>query len=206
VQGPLLTSGATKGHGGRGPTGGGAVEIVIAGGGIVGLSSAMLLARDGHEVVVVERDPAPPADPTAAWDDWEHRGVTQVRMAHHFAPRFRALVERELPDVLDGLVAAGAYRYNPLDLLPAGNGGRKATLTQAPPQLMPQQTDLYKIADQVIKDWNTEDAWGISRINFDGWRYVGFPLPGNYPGEHYGWAANSQWRGDKDRSCHDERQ
>jgi 2-polyprenyl-6-methoxyphenol hydroxylase-like FAD-dependent oxidoreductase len=96
------------------------VEIVIAGGGIVGLSSAMLLARDGHEVVVIERDPAPPADPTAAWDDWEHRGVTQVRMAHHFAPRFRALVERELPDVLDGLVSAGAHRYNPLDHLPAG--------------------------------------------------------------------------------------
>jgi len=95
------------------------MKIVIAGGGIIGLSTAMLLARDGHEVEVIERDPAPPADPTAAWDDWEHRGVTQVRMAHHFAPRFRALVERELPDVLDGLVAAGAYRYNPLDALPA---------------------------------------------------------------------------------------
>ena len=95
------------------------MKIVIAGGGIIGLSSAMLLARDGHEVVVIERDPAPPADPSAAWDDWEHRGVTQVRMAHHFAPRFRAVVERELPDVLDGLVAAGAHRYNPLDDLPA---------------------------------------------------------------------------------------
>ena len=95
------------------------MKIVIAGGGIIGLSSAMLLARDGHEVVVIERDPAPPGDPTAAWDDWEHRGVTQVRMAHHFAPRFRVLVERELPDVLDGLVAAGAHRYNPLDYLSA---------------------------------------------------------------------------------------
>ena len=83
------------------------MKIVIAGGGIIGLSTAMLLARDGHEVVVIERDPAPPGDPTAAWDDWEHRGVTQVRMAHHFAPRFRALVKREFPDVLDGLVAAG---------------------------------------------------------------------------------------------------
>ena len=95
------------------------MKIVIAGGGIIGLSSSLLLARDGHEVIVVERDPAPPADPIAAWDDWEHRGVTQVRMAHHFAPRFRGLLERELPDVLDGLVAAGAYRYSPLDHLPA---------------------------------------------------------------------------------------
>ncbi len=53
-----------------------------------------------------------------------------------------------------------------------------------------------------ISDWNTEDAWGLSRINFDGWRYVAFPLPGNYPGEHYGWPANSQWRWDKDGVVH----
>ena len=53
-----------------------------------------------------------------------------------------------------------------------------------------------------ISDWNTEDAWGLSRINFDGWRYVAFPLPGNYPGEHYGWPANSQWRSDKDKVVH----
>ena len=73
------------------------MKIVLAGGGIIGLSAAMLLARDGQEVVVIERDPAPLADPTVAWDDWDHRGVTQVRMAHHFASRFRVLVERELP-------------------------------------------------------------------------------------------------------------
>lgn len=47
-------------------------------------------------------------------------------------------------------------------------------------------------------DWNTEDVFGISRINFDGWRYVGFPMPGHYPGEGYPWPGNSQWRHDKD--------
>lgn len=51
-------------------------------------------------------------------------------------------------------------------------------------------------------DWNTDDAWGLSRINFDGWRYLGFPLPGNYPGENYPWPANSQWRWDKDGVVH----
>jgi len=53
-----------------------------------------------------------------------------------------------------------------------------------------------------LGDWNTNDCYGISRINFDGWRYLSFPLPGNYPGERYPWPANSQWRWDKDGVVH----
>lgn len=45
-----------------------------------------------------------------------------------------------------------------------------------------------------IADWNTDDQFGVSRINFDGWRYVSFPLPGQYPGEGYHWPSNSQWK------------
>ncbi len=47
-------------------------------------------------------------------------------------------------------------------------------------------------------DWNTNDVFGLSAINFDGWRYARFPLPGNYPGEKTPWPANSQWRSDGD--------
>ena len=61
---------------------------------------------------------------------------------------------------------------------------------------------LAKFPSPGISDWNTDDAWCLSRINFDGWRYVAFPLPGNYPGEHFGWPANSQWRSDKDGVVH----
>lgn len=49
-----------------------------------------------------------------------------------------------------------------------------------------------------INDWNSDDVWGRSYINFEGWRYLRFPLPGNYPGEKYHWPFNSQWRWDKD--------
>ena len=41
-------------------------RIVVMGAGICGLAGAMMLSRDGHEVTVLERDPAPvPASPVA---------------------------------------------------------------------------------------------------------------------------------------------
>ncbi len=51
-------------------------------------------------------------------------------------------------------------------------------------------------------DWNTNDIFGLSRINFDGWRYLSFPLPGQYAGEGFSWPANSQWKWDKDGIVH----
>jgi 2-polyprenyl-6-methoxyphenol hydroxylase-like FAD-dependent oxidoreductase len=37
-------------------------HIVIAGAGLTGLSLGTLLAREGHRVTVLERDPAPPPE------------------------------------------------------------------------------------------------------------------------------------------------
>ena len=44
-------------------------DVVVIGGGVVGMCGALLLGRDGHDVTVLERDPAPPPDPEAAWAD-----------------------------------------------------------------------------------------------------------------------------------------
>ncbi len=47
-----------------------------------------------------------------------------------------------------------------LDIYPAGNAGRAATLASAPPKLMPQQKDFYQIAEQVIKNTTITTTWG----------------------------------------------
>src|SRR4051794_7957426 len=99
-------------------------RIVVIGGGVGGLTSAMLLARDGHEVTVLERDPTvPPDNADAAWNNWERRGVNQFRMIHLFAPRFHALLRAELPDVIDEVEALGAIRFNPMLLVPEETSG-----------------------------------------------------------------------------------
>ena len=91
----------------------------VIGAGVGGLTSGMLLARDGHDVTVLERDAAaPPATADEAWNDWERRGVNQFRMIHLFAPRFRSIIETELPDVVAEAEALGALHYNAMRLVP----------------------------------------------------------------------------------------
>ena len=93
-------------------------RIVVIGGGIAGLSSAILLAREGHQVTLLERDPAPPPAPADAWEMWERRGVNQFRLPHAFLPRFRELLDTNLPDVRSALEAEGALRTNRMAEMP----------------------------------------------------------------------------------------
>ena len=83
-------------------------EIVIVGGGVAGLGSALTLSRVGHRVTVLERDATPlPANPDAAFA-WDRRGAPQVRHSHAFLARLRNLLVERHPDVLAALLAAGA--------------------------------------------------------------------------------------------------
>jgi 2-polyprenyl-6-methoxyphenol hydroxylase-like FAD-dependent oxidoreductase len=99
-------------------------RITVVGAGVCGLAAGMLLARDGHEVTVLERDPAPvPNSPEEAWERWTRGGVAQFRQPHYLQARARHLLDAELPDVRDALLTAGALRFD--------------TLTTAPPSLGP---------------------------------------------------------------------
>jgi 2-polyprenyl-6-methoxyphenol hydroxylase-like FAD-dependent oxidoreductase len=97
--------------------------IVVLGGGVCGLTTALLLNRDGHDVLVLERDAAPvPDSPDQAWDDWSRPGVSQFRLPHYLHARTAGILGTELPDVRAGLLAAGALRYDPLDNPPPALG------------------------------------------------------------------------------------
>lgn len=79
------------------------MRIAIAGGGPVGTFLALGLARRGHRVTLVDRDPGPPASGT-----WRRAGVMQFNAPHGVLSRARRALLRELPDVYDALVSAGA--------------------------------------------------------------------------------------------------
>ena len=82
--------------------------IVVCGGGVIGLCAGLMLAEDGHEVTVLEPDDTgPPATPHEAWDAWRRTGVAQFRQPHTLLPRFRQVVDQELPGLVERLADGG---------------------------------------------------------------------------------------------------
>ncbi|WP_430790388.1 NAD(P)/FAD-dependent oxidoreductase [Actinoplanes sp. G11-F43] len=87
-------------------------RVVVLGGGIAGLATAVALARTGRTVQVIERD-EPPVDPAAdPFSGWPRRGVPQFRLPHGFSARARNLLAVRAPDVLDRLRARGVGEVN----------------------------------------------------------------------------------------------
>jgi 2-polyprenyl-6-methoxyphenol hydroxylase-like FAD-dependent oxidoreductase len=81
--------------------------VTVVGAGVAGLASALLLARRGFAVDVLERDPPVTG---SAHDSvrWPRPGVAHFLQPHAFIPRGRSEMRRHLPDVWHALLAAGA--------------------------------------------------------------------------------------------------
>ena len=76
------------------------MRAVVIGAGAGGLITGMLLAKDGHDVTILERDGEdPPADNEAAWNDWKRTGVNQLCQPHGFGGRTRQTFVSELPEL-----------------------------------------------------------------------------------------------------------
>src|SRR4051794_2906491 len=86
------------------------MRIVIVGSGPVGSLSALMLARRGHQVVLVDRDGGPDEA-----GEWNRRGVMQFDLPHFFRPGVRHAILEEVPELWSALQLAGA-----LPALPPG--------------------------------------------------------------------------------------
>ena len=84
------------------------MHVVVVGGGVAGLSTALKLSRAGHQVTVLERDDTPMPENADDAFDWDRRGAPQVRHSHAFLARLVSLLRQNEPDVLEKLFEAGA--------------------------------------------------------------------------------------------------
>jgi 2-polyprenyl-6-methoxyphenol hydroxylase-like FAD-dependent oxidoreductase len=84
------------------------MRIVVVGGSAAGQFTALLSARAGHEVVLLDRDPIEPASDIEAAASAFRPAVPQFVQPHIVLPRCRVLLRQALPDVYDALLAAGA--------------------------------------------------------------------------------------------------
>ncbi|MBW0101847.1 NAD(P)/FAD-dependent oxidoreductase [Pseudonocardia sp. KRD291] len=85
------------------------MDITIVGGGAAALMTALLAARDGHRVTVLERDTLPRQATGEDAAASAFRGsAPQVVQPHVLLSLFRLLMREHLPDVYRDLLAAGA--------------------------------------------------------------------------------------------------
>jgi 2-polyprenyl-6-methoxyphenol hydroxylase-like FAD-dependent oxidoreductase len=82
--------------------------VVIAGGSVAGLATALALSRLGREVTVIERDVLTDAGDADAAFAVERKGAPQTHQTHGFLARLTVVLRERFPDVLDALHRAGA--------------------------------------------------------------------------------------------------
>lgn len=85
------------------------MKVVVVGSSAAGQFAALLLARAGHEVLLLDRDEAcPAADVDAAAATAFRPTAPQIVHPHALLPRCRLLLRENMMDVYDALLAAGA--------------------------------------------------------------------------------------------------
>jgi 2-polyprenyl-6-methoxyphenol hydroxylase-like FAD-dependent oxidoreductase len=96
-----------------------AERILVIGAGMAGLCAALALSPSGRELVLVEKDAAPPQESAdQAFFDWNRRGVGHLRHSHAFLARLRNIIKARHPALLARLLEAGCREIGFADMLP----------------------------------------------------------------------------------------
>ena len=83
-------------------------RIAIVGGSVAGLAASLALSRDGHRVVILEKDATPlPESPLEAFETWHRSGAPQTRHSHAFLARLRNSIRDDAPELMQSLLEHG---------------------------------------------------------------------------------------------------
>ncbi len=97
------------------------MRIVVVGAGTSGLLAAIVLARRGHEVSLVEKDPRPaPLVAADVFTAWDRKGTPQTLLPHGLMSRARVLLRDRAPDLLARFHDAGATEFDMGAFVPGG--------------------------------------------------------------------------------------
>jgi 2-polyprenyl-6-methoxyphenol hydroxylase-like FAD-dependent oxidoreductase len=100
-------------------------RVLILGGGMAGLATALALQDSGRAITIIERDPAPPEiAPVDAFEQWKRPGVPQLRHTHIFLSRLQTILRRHHPSLLSELERAGIVSGAIGELLSASQASR----------------------------------------------------------------------------------
>jgi 2-polyprenyl-6-methoxyphenol hydroxylase-like FAD-dependent oxidoreductase len=94
-----------------------ALNVVVLGGGVAGLATALALARSGQRVRLLERDALEDTAPEQAVS-WPRNGIPHFLQPHAFIPRGRKEMRTHFPDVYGALLEAGAQEVDLRPKLP----------------------------------------------------------------------------------------
>jgi len=83
-------------------------RVAVLGGGPAGLAVSLVLARQGHRVILFERDSLAVTEPNDALS-WERNGIPHFLLPHSFIPRGRKELRDHFPDVYKSLIYIGAW-------------------------------------------------------------------------------------------------
>ncbi|MCB5180736.1 NAD(P)/FAD-dependent oxidoreductase [Streptomyces antimicrobicus] len=111
-------------------------HLLVVGGGIGGLATALLAARHGHTAELFERDTrAPGAALDRDFFGWRRPAVPQANQPHTLLGAARAVLREELPDVHAEMLRLGARERHELDWFdvrpPARPGDEDLVMLQA---------------------------------------------------------------------------